>query len=105
MTGLNLGIIWLNLVFAGVAGITNLWVARSLPTGFKFVRLAVGLLALFYTLGYVALVFGMVDLAAWSDFFRGISPFAWLLAWILPAIYERRVINVMMAHRTDRDSK
>lgn len=98
MTGLNLAIIWLNLAFASLAAVINLWVARSMPPGFGFVRAFIGVLAAAYAAGYVALLAGWVDLVSWSNFFRGVSPFAWLLAWILPAIYEHRILAVVFAH-------
>lgn len=101
MTGLNLAILWVNLSAALAAGVINLWVAKDMPVGFRYMRGVVGGLALFYAAGYIMLVTNMVSVENWSAFFRGISPFAWILVWALPAVYERNILKAVEAS-TDR---
>lgn len=102
MSGLNLAIIWVNLGAAAAAAVVNFWVARRLPAGMRYMRGVIGGLAAFYAAGYVTLVTNMVSVVAWSNFFRGVSPFAWLLVWALPAIYERTMVRAIQTAQSDR---
>lgn len=105
MDTVALAIIYTNLAAATAAGLVNLWVAKDMPAGFRYMRAVIGGLALFYAAGYVALVTNMVTITVWSEFFRGVSPFAWLLVWALPALYERNIYRAVQDAATPRPDK
>ena len=84
-TGLNLVIIYMNMLSASVAAVVNLTAGILAPRDWRPIRLAVGVLSVVYVVGYIALLSGAVTIEGWSELFRGISPFAWWLVWIAPA--------------------
>lgn len=66
---------------------TGLWLQ------FRWVHRIIGLLAGAYAVGYLSVLFGVVDRLTWSRFFTGVSLFAWVIVWIYPPILARRVAH------------
>lgn len=64
---------------------------------FRWVHRTIGLLALFYSLGYVAVLSGVVDRLVWSRFFAGVSMFAWIIVWVYPPVLARRISHKILA--------
>lgn len=50
---------------------------------------AIGALAVFYCVGYAAVLAGLVPVLAWSQFFRGVSILSIPVVWIMPARARR----------------
>lgn len=82
---------WVNLIACTFAAVVNLWAARVGWPDWSPIRAATGCLAVFYALGYTALLTGVVEFATWSLFFRGFSPVVWLVVWAGPALESRRI--------------
>lgn len=58
---------------------------------FRWVHRTIGLLAVGYGIGYLAVLLGFIDRLSWSRFFAGVSLFAWAIVWIYPPILARRI--------------
>jgi hypothetical protein len=87
----DLVIAWTNLIPCLFAAVVNLWAARIGWPDWSPLRSAIGALAAFYAIGYIALLAGLVDFVAWSRFYRGVSPVVWLIVWAGPVIESRRL--------------
>jgi hypothetical protein len=75
----------LNGTFAFLAVAVNAWAARNDDRRRRPLRVAIGLLAAVYAVGYVW-VLTTGDIADWSELFRGISVISWPLVWCAPPI-------------------
>ena len=86
MNTLDLIVIWLNLAGCVAAIPINLHAAR---VGFLIhpgLARTIAVVAGIYAVGYVMLLTGTVHVAAWSDFYRGVSVVVWPLVWSGPAL-------------------
>jgi hypothetical protein len=80
-------IIFLNIILASAAAISNIWWARlSNIAKISLLHSAIGLLAAGYAAAYSVLLFTELQVHSWSSFMRGVSLVAWTIAWTGPAL-------------------
>ena len=94
MNTLDLIVIWLNLAGCVAAIPINLHAAR---VGFLIhpgLARTIAVVAGIYAVGYVMLHTGTVHVAAWSDFYRGVSVVVWPLVWVI-APFLLTVVGVL----------
>jgi hypothetical protein len=99
-------IIVANVIPAMFAVAVNVWDAKTGYSVNRPLRISVAVLASLYVVGYLALLGGAVSLATWGQFFRGISPIAWLLVWAGPPLQSRSVFHhVVQAGRRQLEAE
>jgi len=79
-------IIWGNLLgclgavaATGIAAYVGFLIHRGLA-------ITISIIASMYAIGYAMLLLGVVELAKWSAFYRGVSVVVWPLVWAGPAV-------------------
>lgn len=79
-------IIWGNLLGClgavaanGIAAYVGFLIHRGLA-------ITISIIAAMYAIGYAMLLLGVVELAKWSAFYRGVSVVVWPLVWAGPAV-------------------
>ncbi len=94
MTGFQTFVFVVNMMCVLAAIVVNVWAAYQIRNPIaRWTYGTIGFLGIVYAMGYVW-VLRTGDVVAWSEFFRGVSPSAWLLVWVWPSasavLRERR---------------
>lgn len=84
-------LVWVNAAGAALAVGVNLYEARHGFSEWRILRYTIAAVASFYVVGYTILGLGLVDRLAWSKFFVGVAPAAWLIVWCGPALRSAQV--------------
>lgn len=86
---------WISVVLATVSVLVNCSAFHHGVPGLRIVHLAIGLLSMFYVIGYVWLLTFVHDVETWSSAMRGLSLIAWLIVWVFPALTSVRLWRSM----------
>lgn len=76
---------YLNALGSLLAVGANLYGVRYGDPYFRGLRAAIGALAGFYFAGYLWVI-ADGDTETWSNFYRKVALFAWVLVWVLPPV-------------------
>ena len=79
---------WLDsitLLLSGAAAFVNLKASRRAFVEVRRVYLITGLLAAFYCLAYVWLLFSSIEIGRWSAWMNPVAIITWPVVWIWPA--------------------
>ena len=100
--GIDLAVMAASCALAGVAFGANSWAAYTATGAWRFVHTAIAGMAALYSGAYLIVVGTDVDLQDWTQVIRGVSLWAWLIVWILPAIVRIRTTPKIRAELAER---
>lgn len=84
----------INAAAAFFAACVHVWVAAKFSGPLRTLFIAIGSLALFYSLAYWWLFFNPDEVLAWSNFLRPIGIATWMVAWAIePFIIYRYMLG------------
>lgn len=78
-------VIWINLILASISGLFAFKASRIGVFGLRNTFKLVAGMAWLYSFAYSLLLISDVNFLQWSSIMRGVSIFAWVIVWIVPA--------------------